>query len=284
MKTGKAQPKKLSVKMAGLSAPPKFNPMEQALQAIKDPANTFKYYDNKTDVEHFLHLSSQFIEYLYKHGYLLIEKIGQGGYNAAYTAKSLNTDETVVLLLPGFNSSDNDKIPQQAQKFIAKEYPDIPYDPKKIKITDDQIYLTESEILYIPVLEKADHTVAELFYRHRFDSIHDKHQIITKLQNDFAIAVKILIDNKLSYSDLLLDNLAYIGDHLVLIDLENLSPIKNDKDAIKLQEMLNELNSLIFTEFDEESIAYAEKTKSWKHVAAFFNNAKELNEYKSFYD
>lgn len=240
----------------------------------------FMFYDEETDQEHLLPLSPSVISCIKSHGYTLRSKLGQGATSAAFLSRNSN-HKKVALLIPGntckhrLNKMMTRIRTLQENGELDTRYMIQIYSPILCyeKLSDDVRYCPHSYQgpVEIQVLELVDQTVAEQMIEYHTKSIEDKLKFVSKIKDDFSVILDYLDSTPYMYLDILPDNIGYIGDRMVLIDLDSLHPRRDNYDSTRFLYYFMKKIVGIYTEPTPDDI----KSKSYKWVTGISSTKKE---------
>lgn len=211
---------------------------------------TFKFYSKWEDKTLHLQLSDKVISYVAKQGFTILEKIGEGGSSIACKCR-MNDGTFVALLFPigvhikkkYINSHDGLAYARELQKnnpeslkYMVKIISTIicpfPYSDD-IRYMDHIWAATHYRSNRIEVLELADMTLAERMHNLVDAAFEEKIIFVKNIFNQLLEINEYLDQKGLYYSDLMKENVVFIKDRLVLIDLQSMIEYKSPNESVK---------------------------------------------------
>ncbi len=253
------------------------------LEEFKNDEDTifnFKHYNEDTDTDSILNISSDFIDEIEAHGYILLNKIGQGGGIAAFSATDKDNNMVAVLIDGASCKYIKPKISiRSLQKKNILDINDMMEIYKiltiKSRLSKDPLYCPNNDtfISRVQVVEILDQTIAEK----TLEIVNVKYNEKKK----FLVHTIIRVDNimeKLNnsgycYTDIELDNFGINNNGVIkLIDLESIKKSNENCLWTKLRK------SFIYNLLDEHASdldEFALKMKSVKGIYGISSNESE---------
>ncbi len=235
--------------------------------------------------------SEDVYKYLKSLGYHLISKLGQGLESAAFLTRMNNGKEVAVVIRGGlcdnmYKSKLSKIYSLQQSGALSTKYvvEIITYIIYIGPLSDDPTYCDESErkdmskhISVFDVLELATQTISEFIF-HGIERGDNSQMKIDNILNIMTQLKEALIDIDkagLVHYDLILDNVGFIGDSFVLIDLKSLHAKPKDRRGMKhvngaLRVFYNDLTSIYVQPTELDLIS-----KSWKWIRGYMSDINE---------
>jgi predicted Holliday junction resolvase-like endonuclease len=234
----------------------------------------FKTFGKNTNEEIYIQLSSSIENCLMKNGWKIIGRIGQGANNTAFEVSNIHNDnQHAAILLPTNPKCRKNSIHSELDevRHLQKKYPAILtyvikiYDPiicASIPITTDSRFCEGSKykINYIDLIQKVDSSFNEKIEEIRERSIEERYNFVVNVNNTLLDAADFFMSVKYVFTDIHPQNLAFISDRVVFIDLSsftNLSKIiffEGDWDEYEKTHVIDHSKEYFRTDYQQDAI------------------------------